>query len=75
MDLTPGADHLNPLNLIPGIATNVNNLYLGLTNITNRGNWGGNTTPPRSADQSNLSQTQTVASSPASANSSFTVSA
>jgi DNA recombination protein RmuC len=40
MDLTPGADHLNPLNLIPGIATNVNNLYLGLTNITKRGNWG-----------------------------------
>ena len=40
MDLTPGADHLNPLNLIPGIAPNVNNLYLGLTNITNRGNWG-----------------------------------
>jgi len=46
MDLTPGADHLNPLNLIPGIATNVNNLYQGLTNITNRGNWGEHNPTP-----------------------------
>ncbi len=40
MNPTPDADHLNPLNLIPEIATNVNQLYLGLTGIKKRGNWG-----------------------------------